>query len=93
MFTIEKQFKEFAESIKNICCNSSVRRDENGPFILAFGLKDTHSIELRNIENQWMLELWVGKTAEEEKIVSEIKFTDINAAFECAKQWLEKDNS
>ena len=92
MHSIEKQFQEFAESIKNICCNISVRCDENGSYIFAIGLDDTHSIEIRNIENQFVLELWIGKTVEDEKIVSEPKFTDMNAAFQCAKKWLEKDN-
>lgn len=93
MKDIEKQFQEFAKSIENQCCNISVREDENGPFILAFGLKDTHSLELRKVAHQFVLELWIGSTAEEEQIVSEPRFTDMQEAFENAKNWLAKDYS
>lgn len=91
MDEIEKQFQEFAANVQNLCCNISIRQDSNGPFVLAFGLKDTHSIELRKVGNQFVLELWVGKTAEEEEIISESRFIDMHEAFESARNWLSKD--
>ncbi len=91
MNELEKQFNDFAKSIENICCNISVRTDENGPYILAFGLKDMHSLELRKITDNFSLELWLGMTAEEEEVVSEKEFANIQDAYECAKNWLSKD--
>lgn len=91
MKDLEKQFNEFAKSIEHVCCNISVRKDHNGPFILAFGLKDLHSLELRKVAENYTLELWKGITAEEEEFVSGPKFIDIQDAFDCAKNWLSKD--
>lgn len=91
MKELEKQFNEFAKCIENMCCNISVRKDANGPFILAFGIKDLHSLELRKVAENYALELWIGMCAEEEELVSKSEFTNIQDAFDCAKNWLSKD--
>lgn len=80
-----------ADGIAPICCNLSVREDENGPFILAFGVKDTHSLELRKVGKKWILELWHGKTADVEKVVGELSFSKIEDAHSKAEEWLQKD--
>ncbi len=92
MNTLEKQLHNFSKSIENICCNISIRNDDYGPYILAFGLKDMHSFELRKVADHFALELWVGMNAEEEEVVAEQKFANIQDAFACAKNWLARDD-
>jgi hypothetical protein len=91
MSSPKKQFEEFACSVSNLCSHFSVREDENGPYIFALGLKETHTLQMRKVGGQYILELWHGRNAEVEKIVSEPKFSDIDAAFSRATEWLERD--
>ena len=91
MATMKEQLDALANEIDSICCNVCVREDENGPFILAFGLKGTHSFELRKVKEKYVLELWYGKTAEEEEVVEELIFANINDVNSKAKEWLLND--
>ena len=85
------KIEEMAKSLKNLCSYIDVRNDENGPFIFAFGHQDTHSLQLRKIEEQFVLELWHGKNSEEEVLTSEPSYPSAEAALEKAKEWLGRD--
>lgn len=87
------EFKAFTVKANSLCSYIDIRTDDNGPFIFAFGLKDTHSLQLRKLKAQYVLELWYGKNAEEEYIAEEASFLNSNDAFSKAIWWLSKDAS
>ena len=91
MSEIALQIHEIAKSLEGFCSYIDVRDDEHGPFVFAFGHSDTHSLQLRKIENRYVLELWRGKNSEEEKLTSEPSFTEARAALDAAKEWLGRD--
>ena len=84
-------FEAFTVEANTLCSYIDIRTDNNGPFIFAFGLKDTHSLQLRKLNMQYVLELWHGKNTEEEYISEEISFLNSNDAFSKAIWWLSKD--
>jgi len=88
---LEEKYLVFSDQIKDICSHVSVRDDENGPYIFALGLKETHTLQMRKIKNEFVLELWHGASSEVEEIVSEPSFSDIKEAFREAIKWLNKD--
>ncbi len=81
----------FAERLAPLCRHISVRTDEDGPYIFALGLKDTHTLQLRQIDSVYVIELWHGQTSEVEKVVGEPSFESAEAAFDAAKAWLMND--
>jgi hypothetical protein len=87
----EEQFRAIAGDIKNLCTHVSVRRDENGPYVFALGLREIHTLQMRRIGRAYVLELWCGENAEVEKFVEEPVFSNIEAAFAKAKEWLVRD--
>ena len=86
-----EQFHSFAESISELCSHISIRDDENGPYIFALGLKDTHTLQMRRIKDRYVLQLWHGQTAEVEAIIDEPSYSNVDEAFRKAKEWLMKD--
>ena len=91
MKSTQDQFQEFADRVQSICRHISVRTDENGPYVFALGLKDTHTLQLRKVGESYVLELWHGANADEEKVVDEPTFSIIGDAFSKAEEWLLKD--
>lgn len=91
MKSIEDKFKEFADEVKHLCNHISVRKDENGPYIFALGLKETHTLQLRKVKNSYVVELWYGENAEVESVIEEPSYSDSKTAFNKAKEWLEHD--
>ena len=91
MDSAEEQFRKFAAEVRDLCRHVSVRADENGPYVFALGLKDTHTLQMRRIGNAYALELWYGENSEVERIVEEPVFEDVAAAFARAKEWLQRD--
>jgi hypothetical protein len=87
----QKQFETFARSVSDLCSHISVRDDENGPYIFALGLKNTHTLQLRRIGDNYVAQLWHGQSAENETIVAEPVFSTIEVAFANAREWLLKD--
>lgn len=87
----EPKFNEFLSQVDDICSHISVRHDDNGPYVFALGLKETHTLQMRKIDAEYVLELWHGKTSDEEYVASEPSFANIHEAFSAAKEWLEKD--
>ncbi|THT98806.1 hypothetical protein E9531_13495 [Lampropedia puyangensis] len=82
---------DFASEVAPICSHVSVRNDENGPYVFALGLKGMHTLQLRMSGGNFVVQLWLGATAEDESIIEEPKFSDASRAFRAAKEWLEKD--
>ncbi|PPD40139.1 MAG: hypothetical protein CTY16_18080 [Methylobacter sp.] len=91
MNNLEQRFIEFSSEIQDICSHISIRKNEEGLYILAFGLKRLHSIELRKVNELFVVEFWLGVIAEEEEVVEVLSFDRIETAFVATKRWLEKD--
>ena len=91
MIDLAALFKGFAGEVASLCSHVSVRNDENGPYVFALGLKETHTLQLRRREGSFVVQLWHGKTAEEERMVGEPHFPSAERAFQVAKEWLAKD--
>src|SRR6185503_19250652 len=91
MSEVDAQIEGLAKDLACLCQNISVRQDENGPFVLAFGLKDVHSLELRRVANEWVLELWHGATAEVEYVADTLHLATPTEALERARAWLQND--
>lgn len=91
MKELKEKYLAFSEKIKIKCSHVSVRQDDNGPYIFALGLKETHTLQMRKIKNEFVLELWHGETSEVEKVISEPAFKNIEEAFNEATKWLNKD--
>ena len=91
MKSLEEEFNEFADDVKHLCNHISVREDENGPYIFALGLKNTHTLQLRKIMNKYVVELWHGENSEVESVVEEPSYPNVESAFIKAKEWLERD--
>jgi hypothetical protein len=91
MSDLRETFDAFASELAPLCRHISVRTDENGPYIFALGLKDTHTLQLRRVGTLYVLELWHGQTSDVERIVDEPKFSEARAAFDAAKAWLMND--
>lgn len=81
-----------AQAIEDLCSYIDVRHDENGMYIFALGQQQTHTLQLRKNQAQFVLELWHGKTAEEEVLTATPCFTNAQAAIEQARKWLQRDN-
>ena len=43
-----EEFKELANEVEHLCTHISVRKDENGPYIFALDLKNTHITVAQN---------------------------------------------
>jgi len=93
MNELAAQLRGFAAAIESVCSHVSVREDENGPYIFALGLKGTHTLQLRRLDDRFVVQLWHGKTAEVERVVREPHFSSAMEAFHAAKSWLENDLS
>jgi len=91
MGNLKEQFIAFTEEVKPLCYCIDVREDENGPYVFALGLRETHTLQMRKVKSKYVLELWYGKTAEVETIVEEPEYSNLNDAFYRAKTWLEQD--
>jgi len=91
MADVRAQISEIAQRLAPLCRDISVRDDERGPFIFAIAVDDTHSLELWYQNGEFTLELWRGKTAEEERIVESLRFKDAVAAAERSSEWLLAD--
>ncbi len=91
MKSVEEEFKKFTDEVNHLCTHISVREDENGPYIFALGLKNTHSLQVRKLLSDYVLELWYGENAEVESIVEEPRYRDSRSAFNRARKWLERD--
>lgn len=86
------QIIALAEAMADLCVNISVREDkQRGPFVLAFGHKNVHSLELRKIEDEFELELWHGATYDVEYVADTSRFSTPDEALERAREWLKKD--
>jgi len=91
MSDVRAQITEIAQRLVPICRHVSVRDDEVGPFILAVSNDDEHSLELRLIDGEFVLELWKGKTAEDESLEEESRLADAKSAVERSMLWLHSD--
>ena len=89
--SVTAQFEEFAQSVHDLCNHISVRQDEDGPYIFALGLKETHTLQLRKIADRYVIELWYGPDSDSERVIGEPEFETAAAAFEVAREWLRKD--
>jgi hypothetical protein len=86
-----QKFLDFAESLSGLCSHVDVRDDEDGSYIFALGFKGVHTLQLRLINEQYVVELWHGPDAEHEHVVAEPKFETAEAAFKSAREWLRRD--
>ncbi len=91
MKNVKEHFIEFIKDVEPFCNHVSIREDENGPYIFALGLKETHTLQMRKVAKKYVLELWYGDNADVETVVEEPEYSDIDAAFARAKNWLEQD--
>lgn len=91
MKSTEEEFKDFADRVRDLCVHISVREDEDGVYIFAIGLKNKHTLQLRKVKTNYIVELWHGETAETETAIDEPSYSDIDNALNKAKQWLERD--
>jgi hypothetical protein len=91
MSAADAHIEELAKDLADLCCNISVRKGENGPFVLAFGLKDVHSLELHRVGDEYVLELWHGATAEVEYVAEKLHLTTPTEALKRARAWLQND--
>jgi len=91
MNALRATFESFASELAPLCVHISVRDDENGPYIFALGLKETHTLQMRRVAALYQVELWHGRTAEVEKVVGKPTFPNPTDAFNAAKAWLMKD--
>jgi hypothetical protein len=82
--------QEFSRRVDHICSLVSLRRDENGPYVFALGLKGIHTLQLRRLENQYAVELWHGN-ADDEFIANQSYFSSAIEAFNAAEEWLQLD--
>lgn len=92
MLDTESQFQKFASQVSTLCSHVSVQHDDNGPYIFALGLKETHTLQMRKINKEYVLELWYGATSDDEFVASIPSYLEINEALFAAKNWLEKDS-
>jgi len=91
MSAVRAQMEGLANGLTDLCRNISVRVDENGPFVLAFGLREIHSLELRRVADEYVLELWHGATYDVEYVAEELHLTTPTEALERARAWLQND--
>lgn len=90
--SLKDKYIDFSHRISDICSHISVRNDEGGAYIFALGLKETHTLQLRKIEDSFVVELWYGENSDVERVVGEPEFQDIDSAFKTAEEWLGRDN-
>lgn len=83
---------EFSNHVANICSHISVREDEGVPYIFALGLKETHTLQLRQMNDTYVVELWYGVNSDVERVIDEPKFEDLTSALKAAEEWLGRDN-
>jgi hypothetical protein len=80
-----------AQRLAPLCRHVSIRDDEAGPFIFAVAKNDLRSLELREIDGEFILELWSGAAAEDERIEEESRIPDAAGAIARAAAWLRSD--
>ena len=86
------QITALVDGMADICHDISVRDDKlRGPFILAFGLKNIHSLELRKVADEYELELWHGATYDVEYVSETLLLKTPGEALERARRWLQND--
>ena len=90
IMSIVEEFEYFLSEASDICSHISVREDDDGPYILALGLQEFHTLQIRHFNGVYKLELWRG-TSENESVVSEPSYDKGSDAFSCAKEWLLHD--
>ena len=88
---VRDQFEEFSSRVSELCSHISVREDEEGPYVFALGLESTHTLQLRKVNDRYVVQLWHGPDVETETIVEEPSFQTAEAAFDVAEQWLQRD--
>src|SRR5262245_37912670 len=88
---VRAEIEALAEGLSDLCGNYSVRDDENGPFVLAFGLRDVHSLELRWVGDEYQVELWHGATAAVERLIELVQVKTRDEAISRARAWLRND--
>jgi pyruvate carboxylase len=92
MTDVGGQIKALADGMADLCRDISVRDDkQRGPFVLAFGLKNVHSLELRKVDDHFEVELWHGATYDVEYVAGTSRFETPAEALELAREWLRKD--
>jgi hypothetical protein len=84
------QFEEFASSVSSLCNHVSVREDEDGPYVFALGLDVTHTLQIRTVGENYLVQLWHGPDAEQESVVGEPVFFHAQSAFDAAREWLQR---
>lgn len=89
--SLKQKYIDFANQVLEICNHISVRDDEGVPYVFALGLKETHTLQLREKGNKFVLELWYGENSDVERVVSEPEFDELTEAFNVARDWLSKD--
>jgi len=88
---VRAEIEALAKGLADLCRDISVREDENGPFVLAFGLKDIHSLELRRVGDEYVLELWHGASAEDERVTELLQLKTPAETLSRARTWLQND--
>lgn len=92
MSDVRTQISALADGMADLCQDISVRDDkQRGPFVLAFGLKNVHSLELRKVEDGFELELWHGATYDVEFVADTLRLKTPGEALERARGWLKND--
>ena len=92
MREVHAQIAALANSMADLYCDVSVRNDKmRGPFVLAFGLKNVPSLELRKVDNAYELELWHGVTYDVEFVAEKMLLKTYDEALERARRWLQND--
>ena len=92
MSDVRAQITALADGMADLCRDISVRDDkQRGPFVLAFGLKNVHSLELRKVEDEFELELWHGATYDLEYVADTLRCKTPVEALERARGWLHND--
>jgi hypothetical protein len=89
--SLKAEFEEFALSVDGLCSHISLRQDEDGPYIFALGVKGTHTLQLRKAGGDYFVQLWYGPDAETERVVGKPAFSAAVAAFDVAREWLQRD--
>jgi hypothetical protein len=88
----ESWLTEITEQLRDLCSHVSVRRDESGPFLIALGRRQLHTLNLRIAEGRLRLELWRGPCDSEELVRVEL-YDSPEDAGTGAKSWLRHDGA
>jgi hypothetical protein len=87
---VRAEIEALAKGLSDLCWHVSVREDETGPYVLAIGLNDVKSLELRGTGELYLLELWYGTTAEE-RVVERLQLRTSTETTDRARAWLQSD--